>query len=350
MESKKLKSSDILKESLTLFSNNFNFIICTALTSLPLFFFSLYFETSLQTFHFQASELVFRQKDETPEIEFLQPVFNGTPKVVLRYYPRYDNSVWSLPLEIIRKLNKDVSHQLLHLGFLYLVPFHLLELVTVLVIVDSASKIHREGKSLTFNDVFDKKPDIARVGGILVTFGYVVLLSTCTMFGFVWLLITYASALRYYDFDIVLIIRAYSRGSDVFFHLVYGANLLLLLGMYLVWSAIWNLGLVISVLKAGTYGAKALGSSAYLSLRNFHNGVFLMLVFSIWGVGLRLPCLFFGCYKTWGWIVAQSSLFCLGNAIKWVSFVVYFNDCLKRIFGKKVDAEEGKDLRGQSSL
>ncbi|EXB82621.1 hypothetical protein L484_027800 [Morus notabilis] len=351
MESNKLKASGILKKALTVFTKNTNFIIFTSLVSLPFFCFSLYFETSLQNFLLQTSAFLLQGKDhETPEREFLQ-FGNGSYVITLHSYFEHHETNWSLPLDIVRKLNSDLFRELLQLGFLYLVPFHLLELLTVLVIVDFASKIYREDKSFTFNDMLDVKTDGARLRGILITYGYVVLLSTCTLFGFIWLLATYSSALRYYDSDNGFILRSYllGRGSDVFFHLVYGANLLLLIGIYLVWSAIWNLGLVVSLLK-GTYGAKALGSSAYLSLRNAHNGVILMLVFSVWGVGLRLiPCLVFGGYKTWGWIVAQTSLFCFGNALKWVSFVVYFDDCIKRIFGKKVDAEEGKELRGQNS-
>ncbi|GMN41643.1 hypothetical protein TIFTF001_010864 [Ficus carica] len=329
---KKLKGVDIIKEALKIFSENINFTIFTSLISLPLFCFALYYESFLQNFLQQTSDF-FRSKENDDGFSSYN-----------HYY--YFNSNWFLPLDIVRKLNQDLFHDLAQLGFLYLVPLHLLELVTVFLTVDLASKIYREDMSLTFKDMFGIKIGRERLRGILVTYGYVVFLSTCTLLGFIWLLITYSDILRYFsaESDLYIFPSISSMALDACSHLVYGANLLLLIGIYLVWSAIWNLGLVISVLKAGTYGAKAIGSSAYLSLRNARNGVILMLVFSIWGVGLRIPCLVFACYKSWGWMVARTSLFCLGNALKWVSFVVYFEDCVWRIFGKKVDVVEGQNL------
>lgn len=344
METKKLKAFGIIKEALIVFTKNTNFTILTFLISLPLFCFSLYFETSLQNFLLQTTALL-QVKDETPEV--VDQLVELTSEFTVVYYDSVvdvsQGTNWSL-LDIVRKFDNDLFHQLGQLVFLYLVPLHLLELVTVLVIVDLAAKIYRQGKSLGFSDLFDIKLDGARLRGVLVTYVYVVFFSTCTLLGFIVLLVTYTDVLRYFPFrhsNFFYVSAFRSLDFDVFFHLVYGTNLLLFLGFHLGWSAIWNLGLVMSVLKAGIYGAKALGSSAFLSLRNVQNGMILMLVFSIWGVWLRLPCLVFGCHKKWVWIVAQSSLICLGNALKWVSVVVYFDDCIKRIFGKKVDVEGG---------
>lgn len=52
-----------------------------------------------------------------------------------------------------------------------------------------------------------------------------------------------------------------------------------------------------------------------------------------------------GCYKQGYGIVAQISLFCLGNALKWWVCVVYFLDCKKRILEKKVDSEVGIQVK-----
>ena len=296
------------------------------LTSLPLFFFLVYFETFLQNFLLQNTEN-FQAKKKSYDTSFYNHSFS-----------------WSLPLDMVRNLNKNLFHELIQLGFLYLVPLHLLELCTILVIVDLASKIYREEKALTFKDMLHIRIDKVRLRGIFITFLYVVFLSTCTLLGFIWLLITYSAALRYYPSSSdYFIITNYSLGAGVFSHLLYGSNLLLLVIIFLGWSAIWNLGLVISVVE-GIYGIKALGSAAYLSLRNAQNGVILTLVLSVWGLGLRLSCLNFGCYKTRLGILAQTSLFCLGNALKWVSFVVYFQDCIRRTSGKKVDEEQGWEV------
>ena len=327
---KKLKVFDILKEGLTLYSNNINFTIFTFLTSLPLFGFLLYYETFLQNFLLQTSEN-FQAKKKTSDYYYYSVYADGLY-----------NANWSLPLDIVRNLNKDLFQELIQLGFLYLVPLHLLQLCTILVIVDLASKIYREEKVLGFKDMLHIRIDKERLKGTFVTFLYVVFISTSTVLGFIWLLITYSAVLRYMIIpsEVDVITTFYSFSDDVSFHLLFGSNLLLLIIIYLSWSAIWNLGLVISVLE-GTCGVKALGSAAFLGLRNFQNGVILMLVFSVWQLGLRLPCLSFGCYKTRLGIYMQIGLFCLGNALKWASFVVYFQDCIRRISGKKVGVEQG---------
>ncbi|KAF4366106.1 hypothetical protein F8388_014824 [Cannabis sativa] len=134
--------------------------------------------------------------------------------------------------------------------------------------------------------------------------------------------------------------RVSSLGFNLFHHLIYGSNLLFLVIIYLPWCAIWNLGLVISILE-GICGIKALGSAAYLSLRNTQNGVGLVLIFIIWELGLRALCLYFGCYKTWFGIIGLISLLCLGNSLKWASFVVYFQDCIWRVSKKKTGEEQG---------
>ena len=321
MESKKLKVFDILEEALFVFHNNIKFTIFTILTSLPLFFFLFYYETFLQRFLFEAFEN-FQAKQETSNYFYCTPIFSG-----------------SFPLDIVRDLNKKLSHDLIQLGFLYFLPLHLLELCTIIVIVDLASNIYREEKALTFKDMLRIRFNKERLRGIFITFLYVVVLSTCTLLGFICLLITYTSALRYYpsksDDSFML---DYSNRFDVFSLLLYGANFLLMVIMFLAWSGIWNLALVISILE-GIYGVKALGSAAYLSLRNAQNGMILIFVLSVFGLGLRIPCLSIGCYKRL-WILAQTSLFCLGNAIKWVSLVVYFQDCIWRISAKKVGEEQ----------
>ncbi|PON98922.1 Transmembrane protein [Trema orientale] len=332
MERNKLKVFDILKEALTIYSKNISFAIITFLTSLPLFCFLVYHEAFLQNFLLQTSQNF--QPKERPSSDF--SFYITTPSI-------FDDLKWSLPLDIVRNLNKDLFHELLQLGFLYLVPLQLLLLCTVLVTVDLASKIYSGEKALSFKDMLHIRVDGARLRGTFITFLYVVFLSTCTLLGFIWLLITYSAVLRYFPSQtefMEVFVRNEPFGFDVSLHLLFGSNLLLLVIIYLAWSAIWNLGLVISVLE-GIYGVKALGSAAFLGLRNAQNGLLLMLVFSVWGLGLRLPCLSFGCYKTRLGIYIQIGLFCLGNALKWVSFVVYFQDCVRQVSGKKVGQEQG---------
>ncbi|KDP45379.1 hypothetical protein JCGZ_09628 [Jatropha curcas] len=109
------------------------------------------------------------------------------------------------------------------------------------------------------------------------------------------------------------------------------------------WSAIWDMGIVISVLEE-KQGDVAIIASSYLSRGSRLYGFFLMLVFFGWRVALRLSLLYAG-FKTGGGevmrTVLQSGFICFGVVLKWVIFVVYFYDCKKQSLEGKIDAEEG---------
>ena len=108
------------------------------------------------------------------------------------------------------------------------------------------------------------------------------------------------------------------------------------------WNAIWNMAVVISVLEE-KQGIIALGVSAYVGSGCRLRGLFLMLIFSVWRLALRLSYLYVGWSEGGNGIAvaAQVSLVCLGNVLKWVTFMVYFYDCKKRLLEKKVDVEKG---------
>ncbi|KAL3723175.1 hypothetical protein ACJRO7_035365 [Eucalyptus globulus] len=91
---------------------------------------------------------------------------------------------------------------------------------------------------------------------------------------------------------------------------------------YTEWSAIWNVGFVISILEE-KHGDIALGVAAYLSRGSRRKGFALMLA---------------GLVAT----IMQVSLVCLGNVVKWSVFMVYYCDCKKRFLEKKIDVKEGK--------
>ncbi|XP_057749573.1 uncharacterized protein LOC130968365 [Arachis stenosperma] len=122
-----------------------------------------------------------------------------------------------------------------------------------------------------------------------------------------------------------------------------------LLMVYLEWSAIWNMSIVISVMD-GIHGAGALRVSFFLSSGNQKRGLYLMLVFFALGVCFRVPCIFLGCYKGGSGIFVQVGLFFLVNTLKWVSCMIYFSDCKERKLEKKIidDVEVGKDLQSGS--
>jgi Na+-driven multidrug efflux pump len=131
---------------------------------------------------------------------------------------------------------------------------------------------------------------------------------------------------------------------EEFLAVFYGVAFVALLTKYLEWSAMWNMSIVISVLE-GISGYEAFALSAYFSKGSERRGLILMIVFFVWGLGLRLPCLYFGCYEGWLGISVQIRLFCLRNVLKSVVCMVYFYDCKKRILEKKVDEEVGRDVK-----
>ncbi|KAG6650888.1 hypothetical protein CIPAW_06G074200 [Carya illinoinensis] len=270
MPNQKLEVLDILKAAQTIFSKNFNFIIFILFISLPLFFFMVYYEIFL----------------------------HRTLSNILEQSYKYHRGL-VVTSEVTTKLRTIFPHQLVQLGFLYLVPFHLLELCTVILTVDLASKIYAEDRPiLTLKEMLYKQIYGARI-----------------------------------------------RDLQVPFLLLYGPVFIALLLKYLEWSAVWNVSIVISVLE-GTFGLRAMALSFRYNRGSERRGLLLMAVFFVWGLGLRLPCLYFGCYEgeIMG-IVAQAGLYCLGNVLKWVVCVLYFYDCKKQTLEKKVDVEAGREIK-----
>ncbi|XP_022734968.1 uncharacterized protein LOC111288358 [Durio zibethinus] len=301
MPKKKLEMFEILKEAILIPCKNINFIFFEVITSLPLFCFLVYYEILLQTTLLETSQ-------------------------ILRTPPGYINYNWPIPFHY-KKLNWEFSHRLIQLTLLYLLPLHVLELCSVLVTVDLASKIYAKEKSLTFKEMIQKPIQKTRLTGTFITSLYVLLLSTCTLLGLIWLVTNYYVDLGNFVFD-------------VFFDIFYGAAFIVLLIKYLEWTAMWNMSIVISIME-GLYGHEALAFSAYFIRGSERRGLLLMLVFFVWGNGLRLPCLYAICFEGGNGIIAQISLFCVCNVIKWIACMVYFYDCKVRILEKKVDEERG---------
>ena len=309
IQNPKPNAFDILKDALVIIFKNFNFIIFIFLASIPLFCFMVYYEIFLQ-----------RNLVETSNILKQTPGGWAIPDLI---HVR-------MSLTIHNKMTKHVFYVLLQLGFLYLVPLHLLELCTVVVTVDLSSKIYAEERPMTLKEMILKPIYGERLGGTFITSIFVLYLSTCTLLGLIWL-VTYFVILE-------------NSMIEVFLAVFYGVAFVALLTKYLEWSAMWNMSIVISVLE-GISGYEAFALSAYFSKGSERRGLILMIVFFVWGLGLRLPCLYFGCYEGWLGISVQISLFCLRNVLKWLVCMVYFYDCKKRILEKKVDEEVGRDVK-----
>ncbi|XP_022150096.1 uncharacterized protein LOC111018356 [Momordica charantia] len=122
---------------------------------------------------------------------------------------------------------------------------------------------------------------------------------------------------------------------------IFGPLFVVLLTKYIEWSAVWNMGIVITILDKNQ-GYIAIGVAAYLSRGSRKLGFSLMLVFFALKVALGLPCL----YALWNegncgvlGNVVSVSLSCVGNVVMWVVLTVYFYDCKRQFLEKKIDLE-----------
>ncbi|KAM1082531.1 hypothetical protein ACFX15_020645 [Malus domestica] len=295
MVKQKLGFFDILKQPLNLTYKNTHFILLIFLSSLPLFCFLLYYELLLQKTLVRISEFVRHQHPDSFGYHWQTLLHTATRTIVI------------------------FSNNLIQLGILYLVPFHLLELCSVYVTVDSALKSHRP----------KRKPAIragAGLRGTVVTSIWVLFFSTCTLLGSTWL------ASIYY-----VILRNLGGKYNMYFGVFYRAACMALLAKYLEWSSIWNMAIVISVLE-DKHGANALMLSASLirgSERRRCQGLVISLVCSVFGLVLRGSCWFFACCGRRNGVVAHAGVFCILNVMKWVVFVVYFNSCKRQSLWRK---------------
>ncbi|XP_004509837.1 uncharacterized protein [Cicer arietinum] len=298
----KLEVSDILKEAFMIFVKNLNFIIFTFVTSLPLFCIMVYFEIQLQ------ETLV-----ET--LNIINPKHN-----------HFRDFGYMLDL-----MNTAYFLKLIQLGIIYMVPLHVLEFCTAIVTIDLASMISLKEKKMTLKEMFQKPFEPSKLRGSFLTFIYVLFLTTTHQLGLLWIVINY---------------HFFLKGlSYVLFGVICSMLFAKVLKMYLEWSSMWNMSFVISILE-GIYGIDALALSVNFSKGCHEKGLFLMLIFFAWEHFLRLSCYLIGGYYEQGnGIFIQVGLMCIVIPLKWVVFMIYFNDCKEKQLEKKMDEELGKDVK-----
>nr|XP_011467190.1 PREDICTED: uncharacterized protein LOC105352276 [Fragaria vesca subsp. vesca] len=200
-----------------------------------------------------------------------------------------------------------------------------------------ASKMYNEDRQMTLKEMVHNQPfDKNRLIASLITSVYVLVLSTCSVIlGFIWSAASYYFVFRYLLHDVLLSLWCL-------------VACLALLTIYLAWNAIWNMIILISILE-GLHGTKAFGLAIYVSFGNEWAGFLLMLIFFASEVSLRLPCLYFGCKERWNPIyVAEISLLCFGNVLKWVVFNIYLHDCKNWIVEKRL-LIKAKNSAGEQS-
>ncbi|KAK7247404.1 hypothetical protein RIF29_42287 [Crotalaria pallida] len=355
----KLEVFDILREAVTIYAKNINFIIFTLLSSIPFFCVMVYFEFLFQQTLVETPEFIyplflpFSDRYYAYHIEVIEAYPLDTNITLARSYVNnsdvgsYVNSsdfrsYANTPTVVTRIINhtdfrsftSDYLPVLLQLVFLYLVPLHVLELCSAVVTMDLASKASSEDNKMSLKQMFQESIDLSVMKGTFITSLYMLFLSTCFMIAFPW---TVSNLYGFYN----------AFGSYILFAVICGLALTMLLMKYLEWSATWNMSIVISVLD-DIYGAGAFRVSYFLSSGNHNRGFLLMLVFFVFGLLLRVSSIFFGCYEGGYGIFLQIGLLCVVNTLKWVSCVIYFHDCKERKLEKKADVEVGKDLESNS--
>lgn len=215
-------------------------------------------------------------------------------------------------MEVVDRLIGKISHNFLVLAISHLGILHFLDLINIVATVNSASSLYTNQKALTLKEMFIKHLMDSRFKEPLITSVCVVLLTSLLSMGLLSIAV-YAFIIKDYPLFVVIFVVMFVA---VFIQ-------------YVKWSATWNLGTVISILE-GKEGDEALLVSAYISRGNRRSGSLLILVCMVWRLCLRVVYLFMtfnGIGSKLFITIVHVSLICVGNLLKWVAFVVYFNDC-----------------------
>ncbi|KAK9707362.1 hypothetical protein RND81_07G192400 [Saponaria officinalis] len=292
------KCIKILKSALKNITSDTKCMFLMILGTFPLLAFMVIYELNIRKFVDVISELL------------VQPSQTYYYNVDLDKFIFYDENEHS---------RKDVR-SLLQIVPFYMIYTPLVELFSMTVVTKIAAQTYAAENDM----VLCQKN---KLKGILVTSLWVQLLSTSNIVGLFWTLANYY----------VLSSRdIYMNALLVGFHAVF---FLAFLYKFLDWSAMWYMGIVVSVLE-DEVGIEALEVSGYCRKhsRETRLGFQLMCVFFVYSVVVRLPLLFGGVLVN----VIVVVLFCLGNLVKWVALVLYYYECKAQIFLKKVDEEVGK--------
>ncbi|XP_056682892.1 uncharacterized protein [Spinacia oleracea] len=338
---KQLKSFEILKSALKIFKSNTKFMFLMILSILPYFVFMVFYEMKLQKSIIYASSNpllnhhpIKMRATRIPldvissilknSVSFSQSV-NQTQQYYINYYDDDDNTSY------LNKRNEFFSDSL-HLCLFYLFLYPLLEFLSLSITTKLATEVHAAEKQSTLRELLHQKVNIK---GPFITYLYVHLLSSMTLFGLFWIVVwnhlSYSFSLRSPSIGFVL----YTAIQSVMF--------LALLYKFMGWSAFWNMVMVISFTQDLT-GVAAFGLSDYYGRHCKKTGFHLMLGFFVFGNVLRLPCLYAGLCNgsdAGVWITCIVMIFVsIGNLVKWVAFVLYFYHCKQQTMEKKIDDQE----------
>ncbi|XP_021742262.1 uncharacterized protein LOC110708438 [Chenopodium quinoa] len=346
---KKLKSFEILKSALKIFTSNTKFMLFMILSILPLFVFMVFYDIKLQkSISFLSSNplLLHNYPMSITTMYAFNSSVNSTASASLDDYQvvLYDGN------ELINTTYFDQRREFFintfQLSLFYLLLYPFLEFFSLSLTTKIASKVHAVEKLPTLRELFHQKVNF---GSSFITYLCVHLLSSATLLGLSWIVLFH---------NLFFSGPSYSEQAINFWYLtvcvLQSVMFLALLYKYLDWSAFWNMGMVISCTEEQT-GVAALGLSDYYGRHSKKTGFQLMLGFFIFGNVLRLPCLYAGlCNGSFAGVMITSIVIMsvsIGNLVKWIAFLLYFQYCKQQTMEKKVDDhKQGKTVKAAGDL
>ncbi|EOA39008.1 hypothetical protein CARUB_v10011548mg [Capsella rubella] len=331
---------ELLKRAAKLLFCNINLFLFICLCSLPLFCFLIFFELSLQTTFAYASQFLFKL------LTFREDLSEND-------------------LIIISEKKNDLIPWLVQTILLYFFPYSILDLFTTSTIVAASSIVYTsEEEPLGILHLLRRSLKVCqnRVEGLLITSLYVLLWSTSVLvFFFLFFFLQLLSGSKNYLY-IPHLSRVYVRFhyqptglSDVIVILTLlfqCAFFIFLTAKFSKWSAGWNMGLVVSVLEddedgLGIYGSDAMSLSAWYRKGHEKRDLWLMLMFLVFALAMRMPCLYSKCSESSSgngvlYTGVYVGLICVGNVLKWLTCLACYYDCKTRVLRKKRDVEQAK--------
>ncbi|XP_074267685.1 uncharacterized protein LOC141591215 [Silene latifolia] len=322
---KLVKTFDIMKSALKIFASNTKLMFLMLFSIIPLYVFMVFYEIKLQKV-----------------IVAAPGAFSDPYRITTVYLGDESRS-----LDQVIKIHNDTDgmeylFDVFLLYLLYLVIYPLLELLSMTITIQIAARVYTgEEPPATLKEVFCGKINSR---GVLITYGYVHLLSSLTLLGLISVVVTHLIFTRNYqspfgDFQSLGI-------GDCLCLLLLGIHIMIfvaLLYKYVDWSAFWNMTMVISVLEDES-GLDAFGMTVHYGKHCNLTGLQLMLGFTGFSTLPRLLCVYSGLRK-WnlaGVTCIEIGLICLGNLVKWVIFMLFYFDCKQQTMEKKNDDEIGK--------
>ncbi|KAA0053687.1 uncharacterized protein E5676_scaffold1119G00110 [Cucumis melo var. makuwa] len=308
----KLGFSAALREAFKIFFHCPNFISLVIIFSLPLFASLLAYHILLHPTFVQLLKLL---SQENP--------FDPSQGYIIRCQLGDTTDCFSQRSSDNYNFKETLSHRFLISTLLSSVLIFFLDLLSTISTVFISAAMYGGNSQMDFKEMLVevRKLLAARLSGTMATSLYVLLIASLTLLGLV-----------------ALSTNMFLMPKSSF---IFGPIFVILLAKYIEWSAIWNMGIVISILDKN-HGYIAIGVAAYLSRDSRKLGFSLMLVFFALKVAFGLPCL----YALWhegscGALgnVVSVSFKCVGDIVMWVVLMVYFYDCKREFLEKKIDLE-----------